>query len=214
MIKIIAKIESKDGLRNLDEIIDTADGIMLARGALGMAITPEKVALAQKIVVTKCKISGKPVIVARHLLESMCTSPRPTRAEMTDVANAVMDSVDCVMLCSETSSGMFPVDSVITTHNLCRNAEHAMNYNVIHSFIRDYTAKPFNAVEAAGVAVAKACSDSRATLGIVISESGFTAKIVAKYRLAKCFKPIRWPWVDSVCGTPLVLISGSHLSES
>ena len=76
------------------------------------------------------------MIVARHLLESMNTNPRPTRAEMTDVANAVMDSADCIMLCSETATGMFPVDSLSTASRICRNAEAAMNYSSIHSFIR------------------------------------------------------------------------------
>eukprot|EP00798_Chlamydomonas_sp_ICE-L_P024510 gene24510-10112_t len=189
-------IETEDGLRNIDEIIDDADGIMLARGALGMAITPEKVALAQKIVITKCKISGKPVIVARHLLESMNTNPRPTRAEMTDVANAVMDSADCLMLCSETSSGMFPVDSVVTAHNLCCNAEQAMNYSVIHSIMRDFTAKPFNSVEAAAVAVAKACTDGKLGLVVVISINGSTAAVVSKYR--PCVPMIVVSWEDPV----------------
>lgn len=181
-IKIIAKIETEQGLRNFDDILESADAIMLARGALGLAIAPEKVALAQCNIITKAKIAGKPVIVARQMLESMVSNPRPTRAEMTDVANAVLDSADCVMLCSETSSGMFPVDSFITMANICKNAEAAMNYSQMHSFIRDFSAKPFNTVEAAAVSLAKGCMDAKLGLAIVLSNSGDAANIVAKYR--------------------------------
>jgi len=181
-VKIIAKIETREGLRHMDDIIEAADGIMIARGNLGMAIPPEKVALAQCKVLTKAKVAGKPVIVARHMLESMNTNPRPTRAEMTDVANAVLDSADCVMLCSETASGMFPVDSVVTASRICRNAEHAMNYAMIHSFIRDFSAKPFNTVEAAAVAMAKTCMDAQLAVAVVISDSGEAANVITKYR--------------------------------
>ncbi|PNW83558.1 hypothetical protein CHLRE_05g234700v5 [Chlamydomonas reinhardtii] len=181
-IKLIAKIESEGGLRNLDEIIDAADGVILARGKLGMVVTPEKVALAQSVVVTKANVAGKPVIISRQMLESMVSNPRPTRAEMTDVANAVLDGASCLMLCSETSSGAFPADSFTTAVNIVRNAEHATSYASMHSFIRDFSAKPFNTIEAAAVALAQACMDSKLALCLVVSDTGEAANIVTKYR--------------------------------
>ncbi|GLC61308.1 hypothetical protein PLESTB_001741900 [Pleodorina starrii] len=181
-IKLIAKIESEDSLRSLDEILEAADAVMLARGKLGMVVTPEKVALAQSVVITKANVAGKSVIISRQMLESMVGNPRPTRAEMTDVANAVLDGASCLMLCSETAIGTFPADSFRTAANIVRNAEHATSYASMHSFIRDFSAKPFNTVEAAAVALAKACMDAKLGLCVVVSDSGEAANIVTKYR--------------------------------
>eukprot|EP00607_Mallomonas_marina_P005557 CAMPEP_0182427394 /NCGR_PEP_ID=MMETSP1167-20130531/17137_1 /TAXON_ID=2988 /ORGANISM="Mallomonas Sp, Strain CCMP3275" /LENGTH=502 /DNA_ID=CAMNT_0024609597 /DNA_START=46 /DNA_END=1554 /DNA_ORIENTATION=+ len=183
-IKIIAKIENQEGMENFDAILEKTDGIMVARGDLGMEIPIEKVFLAQKWMIAKCNAAGKPVCTATQMLESMITNPRPTRAECADVANAVLDGTDNVMLSGETANGEFSADAVTYMSNTCYNAEQIINNDDEFNAIRHKVlAKgPMNAPESVASSAVKTAIDLKSKLIITLTESGTTARQVAKYR--------------------------------
>ena len=184
-VQIICKIENEEGMRNFDDILKYTDGIMVARGDLGMEIPSEKVALAQKMMITKCNIAGKFVICATQMLESMCENPLPTRGEMTDVANAVFDGADATMLSGETANGAFPDKAVATMAAIVRNAEEGVNRTQVWNFIRDFTPAPVSSIEAVTSCAAKVCIDIPEISCIVcFSRGGFRGNLVSKYRPA------------------------------
>ncbi|PNH10739.1 Pyruvate kinase, partial [Tetrabaena socialis] len=181
-VRIISKIESTAGLVNYDAILAATDGIMVARGDLAMEIPSEKVALAQKMMITKANIAGKFVVTATQMLESMTSAPLPTRAEMTDVANAVFDGTDAVMLSGETANGAFPELALSTMAAIAANAEVGTNYPQVYDFIRDFSARPMSTAEAVLGCAAKNVLDVDAALILVISSTGESARLVSKYR--------------------------------
>ena len=183
-IKIISKIENQEGLENYLDILQVTDGIMVARGDLGMEIPPEKVFLAQKYMIREANIAGKPVITATQMLESMIANPRPTRAECSDVANACYDGTDCVMLSGETANGCYFRQAVEIMARTCSEAESSVNFNELHQSVCNSVKKRYqlNASESLASSAVKTAVDVGAKAIIVYSESGATARRVAKFR--------------------------------
>jgi len=184
-IQIISKIENEEGLKNFDEICQASDGIMVARGDLGMEIPPEKVFLAQKIMISKCNLMGRPVVTATQMLESMTKLPRPTRAEASDVANAVLDGTDCVMLSGETAGGDFPLAAVTIMRRICEEAEAVVDHQSLYLSMRYGVMNEFGgmtSVEAMCSSAVKTTMDADCKLIVVLTETGVAAKVIAKYR--------------------------------
>ncbi|MCJ8010182.1 pyruvate kinase [Paenibacillus sp. KQZ6P-2] len=179
-IQIISKIENQQGVDNLDEILEASDGLMVARGDLGVEIPAEEVPLVQKRMIEKCNVAGKPVITATQMLDSMQRNPRPTRAEASDVANAIFDGTDAIMLSGETAAGKYPVESVQTMSRIAEKAESALDYREI--FLKQRIAQETTVTEAISQSVAISALDLNAKAIISSTESGHTARMVSKYR--------------------------------
>ena len=185
-IKIISKIENQEGLDKFDEILKVTDGVMVARGDLGMEIPPERVFREQKMMISKCRAAGKPCVVATQMLESMINNPRPTRAECSDVANAVLDGCDAVMLSGETAGGKFPREAVSIMARTCVEAEAEIDfqkaYGAIHAAVRGH-GETLGIVESTVSACVQAAVDAGAKAVVVLARTGATAQLFSKYKL-------------------------------
>ena len=183
-MKILAKIETKQAVDNIAEIVDVVDGVMVARGDLGVEIATEDVPLVQKKIIEMCRVRGKVVIVATQMLDSMIRNPRPTRAEASDVSNAVLDGTDAVMLSGETASGSYPVQAVATMRKIVDRAERELglwgNHKNAEQNPLELEGIPVpDAVSGAAVLIAK---QVKAPAIICLSRSGLTAKMISKHR--------------------------------
>ncbi|GAA3020338.1 pyruvate kinase [Tetragenococcus solitarius] len=178
-VQIFPKIESQEGIDNIDEILKVSDGIMVARGDMGVEIPAELVPMAQKDIIKKCNAAGKSVITATQMLESMQENPRPTRAEASDVANAVFDGTDATMLSGESANGSYPVEAVSTMARIDVEAEKSMlrlgSYQINQFDKTDVT-------ETIGLSVARAAKNLGVKCIVAATESGHTAKMISKYR--------------------------------
>lgn len=178
--QIIAKIENLEGVENFTEILQAADGIMIARGDLGVEIPAEDVPLVQKKLITACNLAGKPVITATQMLDSMVRSSRPTRAEASDVANAIFDGTDAVMLSGETAIGAFPCEAAETMARIAKRTEEALDYKeLLENFqlVVDHSV-----TDAISYATCRAAQDLGAAAIISATQSGHTARMVSKYK--------------------------------
>ncbi|MFS8651212.1 MAG: pyruvate kinase [Caldibacillus sp.] len=179
-IHIIPKIENQEGVDNIDQILAVSDGLMVARGDLGVEIPAEEVPLVQKLLIRKCNNHGKPVITATQMLDSMQRNPRPTRAEASDVANAIFDGTDAIMLSGETAAGKYPVEAVKTMHRIALRAESALNHKEILSVRSKET--EHNMTDAICQSVAHTVINLDIDAIITPTESGFTTRNISKYR--------------------------------
>ncbi len=179
-VPLISKIEKPEAIQNIDGLIAASDGIMVARGDLGIETSPEQVPIMQKMIINKCNAAGKPVITATQMLESMIHNPRPTRAEASDVANAILDGTDAVMLSGETAVGDYPVETVLT---MARITEHAEETAPGKGRRSPHVPIPQCGIaEAVSHASTETATDIQAAAIITPTSSGYTARMVARYR--------------------------------
>ena len=188
-IKVISKVENHEGLVNYDAILKASDGIMVARGDLGMEIPLERIFWVQKMMIRKANLAGKPVITATQMLDSMIAAPRPTRAEATDVANAVLDGTDCVMLSGETAAGAYPREAVEIMSGICEEAEqcvdnYALSKSLLNATLDGVGGAPLSTIEALASSTVMTAAKTKAACIVVLAANGEAARMIAKYRPA------------------------------
>lgn len=179
-IQIISKIENQEGVDNIDDILQVTDAIMIARGDLGVEIPTEDIPIVQKMIIKKCNLLSKPVITATQMLDSMIRNPRPTRAEVTDVANAIYDGTDAIMLSGETASGKYPVEALKTMSRIASKTETTLDYSKMTS--ERAKNRSVNITNAISHATCTTADDIGASAIITATESGYTARMVSSYR--------------------------------
>ena len=179
-MKIIAKIENMQGIRNLDEILEAADGIMVARGDMGVEIPMEEVPIVQKQMIKKAEALGKHVITATQMLQSMIKNPRPTRAEATDIANAIYDGTTAIMLSGESAAGLYPVEAVKTMAKIAERTEEDIDYN--SRLRRRKDIDNIDTTTAISHATCTTAMDLKAAAIVTVTISGFTAGMIARYK--------------------------------
>jgi len=179
-VQIMAKIENRDGVKNIDSILTVVDAIMVARGDLGVEIPPEDVPIVQKSLIKKCIMSGKPVVTATHMLESMVSNPRPTRAEANDVANAIFDGTDVVMLSGETAKGQWPIEAINMMARIAVRAEGEVDYKSEYSSRKSNLNR--NTTNAISYAAMEIADELKASCIVPITDSGFAARMVSRSR--------------------------------
>ncbi len=182
LIPVIAKIEKWEAVDNIEKIIDVSDGIMIARGDLGAELGPQEVPLIQKRIISLCNKKNKFVITATQMLESMINNPIPTRAEASDVANAIIDGSDAVMLSGETAAGKYPIESVCTMVNIAKRIESAYLKEEIDIGAKDITKEQETISEAIAESTAKASEEVEASAIVSFTQSGFTARLISKHK--------------------------------
>ena len=178
-IQIISKIENQEGVENLDEILQVSDGLMVARGDLGVEVPTEEMPIIQKNMIKKCNELGKPVITATQMLDSMIRNPRPTRAEVTDVANAIYDGTDAIMLSGETAAGKYPVEAVKVMASIAKRIEETLNYEEL---LRNNNLKGSTVTDAISYATCTTAIELNASAIVTSTSSGYTAGMVSKFR--------------------------------
>lgn len=179
-IKIISKIENLEGVQNIDEIIDVSDGIMVARGDMGVELDEEDIPLVQKDIIRKCNLKGKFVITATQMLDSMIRNPRPTRAEVTDVANAILDGSSAIMLSGETAAGAYPVKACEMMRKIAVKIEDSLDYKIIVESTNDE--HEINITNSIAKATREAAYDLNAKVIIAATTSGLTARNISKFK--------------------------------
>ena len=233
-IPIIAKSENAEGIKNIDEIIRCADGIMVARGDLGVEIPAEEVPYLQKMMIQKCNDNYKPVITATQMLDSMIRNPRPTRAEVTDVANAVYDGTDAVMLSGETAQGKYPVEALQMMVHIVENTEEHLDYETLLKKAEEHRMKSTSS--ALGHATVTTANNLGAKCIITPSVSGATARVVSKFKPrteiigvtpneatlrrmqiywgVRPLKSIEFSTTEDICNGAIELICAKQIAES